>query len=187
MIHPHTELSFVSPQVGWGVFATRSIPRGTITWVLDSRDRRLDAAEVSALTPEEFRCCYQDGEGLWVLAADHGRSVNHSCDPNCVSGGEDGFEIAIRDIRAGEQLTDDYGELQGYPPFDCGCKSSLCRKTIAPAATSSLLPRYRRRQSLNALSLAPTVGQPLLDLLPNTEGMGALVARLMGSEASQRH
>ena len=33
MIHPHSELRFFSPEVGWGVYATRFIPKGTITWV----------------------------------------------------------------------------------------------------------------------------------------------------------
>lgn len=37
MIHPHTVLSFVNHDVGYGVFATRVIPRDAITWVRDER------------------------------------------------------------------------------------------------------------------------------------------------------
>ena len=32
MIHPDTELRFISPEIGFGVFATKLIPQGTITW-----------------------------------------------------------------------------------------------------------------------------------------------------------
>lgn len=39
MIHPDSELLFVSPQIGLGVFATRFIPKGTITWVFDPLDQ----------------------------------------------------------------------------------------------------------------------------------------------------
>ena len=39
MVHPDTELRFVSPAIGWGVFATRDIPTGTITWALDVLDQ----------------------------------------------------------------------------------------------------------------------------------------------------
>ena len=28
MIHPHTQLRFVSPAIGYGMFATRPIPAG---------------------------------------------------------------------------------------------------------------------------------------------------------------
>jgi hypothetical protein len=49
MVHPHTELRFVSPQIGWGVFATRLIPRGTIVWALDSLDQRFTPDQVAAL------------------------------------------------------------------------------------------------------------------------------------------
>lgn len=31
VIHPDTELRFVNPDIGYGVFATRFIPKGSIT------------------------------------------------------------------------------------------------------------------------------------------------------------
>jgi hypothetical protein len=39
MIHPDSELRFVSPSIGYGLFATRLIPRGTFTWVRDDLDQ----------------------------------------------------------------------------------------------------------------------------------------------------
>ena len=51
MIHPDTELRLVSPEVGYGVFATRFIPRGTLTWVLDPLDQHFSPKQVAALPP----------------------------------------------------------------------------------------------------------------------------------------
>ena len=46
MIHPDTELQFINNDIGHGVVATKFIPAGTITWVLDKLDR--------TFTKEEF-------------------------------------------------------------------------------------------------------------------------------------
>ena len=53
MIHPHTELKPINPVIGFGVFATASIPRGTIIWSPDPLDRVLTRAELAVL-PELF-------------------------------------------------------------------------------------------------------------------------------------
>jgi hypothetical protein len=55
MIHPHTELRFISEAMGYGVFATRSIPKGTITWARDDFDQTFTAADVEQLRPEYRR------------------------------------------------------------------------------------------------------------------------------------
>ena len=39
MLHPHTELRHINQALGYGVVATRLIPRGTIIWVLDKLDQ----------------------------------------------------------------------------------------------------------------------------------------------------
>jgi len=38
MIHPHTEVRVVSPEIGLGVFATKFIPKGTIMYVIDEME-----------------------------------------------------------------------------------------------------------------------------------------------------
>lgn len=120
MIHPHTELQFISDEIGHGVVATRFIPAGTITWVLDPLDREF--------TPQQYQnlddlykeildtYTYRNNKGNFVLCWDHGRFVNHSFRSNCLTTAYD-FEIAIRDIQPGEQLTDDYGYLNVAAPF----------------------------------------------------------------------
>src|SRR5262245_7441225 len=114
MVHPDTELRFINETMGYGVFATLSIPKGTITWVRDNFDQTFKPGEVKLMEPayqkiiEDYS--YIDARGMIVLCWDHARYFNHSCAANCLAGGYD-FELAIRDIRAGEELTDDYGTL----------------------------------------------------------------------------
>ncbi len=57
---------------------------------------------------------------------------NHSCDPNV--GFLDSIRIiAIRNIKAGEELTLDYAFFDSYfKPFKCDCGSKNCRKMITP-------------------------------------------------------
>ena len=48
MIHPDTELQFINDEIGHGVVATKLIPAGTITWVLDKLDREFTKARILA-------------------------------------------------------------------------------------------------------------------------------------------
>lgn len=120
MIHPDTELKFISTEIGYGVVATRLIPKGTITWVLDKLDREFTPEQVEAMPPiyKDILGTYtfRNNIGNHVLCWDNGRYVNHSFNSNCMSTAYD-FEIAVRDIQPGEQLTDDYGYLNITEPF----------------------------------------------------------------------
>src|SRR5262252_2299151 len=107
MIHPDSELRFVNDIVGYGLFATRLIPKGTFTWVRDDLDQIVDPSVQhhlpAMLTAQLHKYSYLEPRGR-ILCWDHGRYVNHSCEPNCRSTGFD-LEIAVRDIHPGEQLT----------------------------------------------------------------------------------
>lgn len=134
MIHPHTEIRFINEIVGHGVVATQFIPAGTITWALDKLDREFKPSEFKKLDPlyqnilETYS--YRNKLGNLVLCWDNGRFVNHSFKSNCLSTAYD-FEIAIRDIFPGEQLTDDYGYLNVTEPFT-GIDEGTERKTVYP-------------------------------------------------------
>jgi len=114
MIHPDTALKFISDGVGFGVVATKLIPKGTIAWVGDDLDFRISAArykKMDALYKRLWnRYAYRDEKGNYVLDWDIGRYVNHSFNPNCVSTAYD-FDLAVRDIQPGEEITEDYGFL----------------------------------------------------------------------------
>jgi hypothetical protein len=134
MIHPHTELRFISNEIGHGVFATKLIPAGTITWVLDKLDRVFTSTEFQALDPVYQNILdyytFRNNKGQYVLCWDNGRYVNHSFNSNCLTTAYD-FEIAIRDIQPCEQLTDDYGYLNITLPFR-GIDEGTKRKTVYP-------------------------------------------------------
>lgn len=84
------------------------------------------------------------------------RFTNHSCDPNsCVVGRR---LVALRDIRAGEEISFNYNttEYELAEPFSCHCGSPRCAGTIrgfrylTQAERESLLPQLaphlRRRR-----------------------------------------
>jgi hypothetical protein len=120
MMHPSTELKFISEDKGYGVVATEFIPRGTITWVKDKLDRVISPNEIDDLgnlySSIIDTYAYRDKKGDFILCWDHGRFINHSFNSNCLTTAYD-FEIAIRDILEGEELTDDYGYLNISEPF----------------------------------------------------------------------
>jgi uncharacterized protein len=114
MIHPHTELQYIDAQIGYGVVATRLIPRGTITWVSDALDQVFPPEQkpaLPALLQDQLDTySFRDSDGNYILCWDHARFVNHSCRANCLSA-DFNCELAVRDILPGEELTDDYGTL----------------------------------------------------------------------------
>ncbi len=135
MIHPDTELRHVNGHIGHGVFATQLIPKGTVTWALDPLDQVLSVDQ-----EQQLRCrgaalldkyTYRNRTGQRVLLWDLARWMNHSCAANTLSPGLD-FELAIRDILPGEEITCDYGALNEQQPFECACDSRQCRITVRP-------------------------------------------------------
>lgn len=135
MIHPSTELKFISPEKGIGVVATEFIPKGTITWAFDPLDQVFSPDEVHSLRPffRNFidKYAYRDNEGNFVLCWDHGRFVNHSFKSNCMSTAYN-LEIAVRDIYPGEELTDDYGYLNLLEPFHALPEQGSERTIVRP-------------------------------------------------------
>lgn len=134
MIHPKTELRHISSEIGYGVVATEFIPAGTITWVLDKLDREFSPSDFQAMDSIYQNILdtytFRNNKGNFVLCWDNGRYVNHSFNSNCLTTAYD-FEIAIRDIHPGEQLTDDYGYLNITMPFR-GVDEGTRRKVVYP-------------------------------------------------------
>jgi uncharacterized protein len=173
MIHPATELRFKSPEIGYGVFATQPILRGTIVWTLCSLDRRVSENDRSALGPASRRelelYAYIDSDGDSILCWDHGRYVNHSCEPSMLSVGFE-HEIAIRDLAVGEELTCDYGTLNLLSPLACSCGSADCRRVIGGDELNNTdLATHIDIRVADALGAAAGVDQPLVAYMQNPE------------------
>jgi hypothetical protein len=135
MIHPHTELRFISPEIGYGVVATKFIPKGTITWAFDHLDQVFRPEQMAGMEqPYQDildKYCYRDHEGQFILCWDNSRFVNHSFQSSCISTAYN-FELAVRDIHPGEELTDDYGYLNVTSPFDCLPEKGSARTRVMP-------------------------------------------------------
>ncbi len=167
MIHPHTELRFINDDIGFGVFATQFIPAGAITFVKDHLDVNVGLKKYQKLTPLEKeivdKYSYIEKNGNRVVSWDHGKYVNHCCSPNTINTGY-GFEIAIRDIQASEEMTDDYGLFNVDYPMTVNCGKEGCRRTVR----ASDLDRYsevwdqRIKEAMRKLS---NTEQPLFFLL----------------------
>lgn len=172
MIHPDSELRFVSPEVGYGVFATRFIPKGTICYIKDPLEIDIPADRIASFDPgiqqiiEKY--AYVDERGHSIISWDHGKYINHCCNCNTMSTGY-GFEIAIRDIETGEEITDEYGLFNMDQSMSLVCGRGNCRHSIQPDD----LIQYGHvwdAQVKEALSEFNRVPQPLIHWLDPLTG-----------------
>lgn len=168
MLHPYTEVKFLNDDKGYGVIATKNIPKGTIIWVQDSLDRIFTPKQYDAFNPIYKKILdtytFRNNKGNYVLCWDNGRFLNHSFKANCLSTAYD-FEIAIKDIPAGQELTDDYGYLNISEPFK-GIDEGTKRKYVYP---DDLKKYYKTwdKQLVDAFKYIIDVPQNLKPILPN--------------------
>lgn len=110
-----------------GVFAARDFKKGeaVLKWHTDSI---LTVEQVAKLPASERHYIANYAGGKFLHQQEPERYVNHSCDPNTETG-ED-CDIAIRDIKAGEEITSDYSKSKMLMHFECNCGSKNCKKNI---------------------------------------------------------
>jgi len=166
MMHPDTRLEWISDTIGFGVVATKPIPKGTITWVQDELDRVFKPEEPEDFNPiarEQLeKYSFRNSRGEHILCWDISKFVNHSFKSNCLSTSYN-FEVAIRDIAVGEELTDDYGYLnlsESFTPEDEGVE----RKIVKPDDTLNLYKEWDKTLS-SLFPLIENLEQPLFELL----------------------
>ena len=174
MMHPDTALRRVSDEIGYGVFATRPIPMGTVVYISDDLEIVLlpdDPRLTHPLYHEAIeKYSYLRPDGARVLSWDLAKYVNHCCHANTLTTGY-GFEIAIRDIEAGEEVTDDYGlfscepmeglkcDRAGAHEGEGGCRGRVSRGDFA-AQRSGWEAKVR-----GAMSAFGQVNQPLMSFI----------------------
>jgi len=180
MIYPGTYLRLINERTGYGVFTATFIPRGTVVWMHDELDQVISPARVSALPSflrqQVERYGYVNEDGDLVLCWDHGRYINHSCEPTTAGVGTV-LEIARRDIQPGEELTCEYGELV-VERFECACGTPSCRGMRGMKAPHELSRRWDRDAS-EAFAWALMVPQPVL-AAARAVGPGAWIAEAIG-------
>lgn len=167
MIHPNTELKLVSPTIGYGVFATTDIKIGTIVYVKDSLEHTISPTDFLMHNVEMQavieKYSYIDQNGNRIVSWDFAKYVNHCCNCNTISTGY-GFEIAIRDIQKGEQITDEYGifNLESEMPIACGAAN--CRKTLFPSDFDRYYAQWDEKIKA-AIPFLFEVDQPLMSFV----------------------
>jgi hypothetical protein len=168
MIHPHSEVKYINDQIGFGVFATALIPKGTIVYAKDLYEIEVPQEEFKNLHPvlkesiEKYS--YIDETGKRIVSWDIAKYVNHCCHSNTISTGY-GFEIARRDIFPGEEITDDYGLFNLEYTMELSCNQKGCRGKVEAMD----LDRYYQdwdKEIIDLLKLIGQMDQPLWTLLP---------------------
>lgn len=167
MIHPCTELRLVSKEVGYGVFATEFIPKGTIVYIKDAMELVFKPNDPIRNDPRYSeiieKYSYMEPNGNMVLSWDIAKFVNHCCNCNIISTGY-GFEIAIRDIEANEEITDEYGLFNSGWEMDLVCKQPSCRKKLTPKDLDDNFPIWDEKIQ-SAFRKFNEVSQPLLKFM----------------------
>jgi SET domain-containing protein len=142
-----------SPIAGRGLFARTDLAAGQriIEYVgeritKDESLRRCEAGNpyIFALDDEHDL----DGSVEWNLA----RFINHSCAPNCETEDDEGriWVVALRDIRAGEELTYNYNfDLTEFREHPCRCGAEHC---VGFMVAEEHFPALRRLRESGALT-----------------------------------
>ena len=138
-INPNIEIKN-SPIEGKSLFTKVPIKKGEQIWI----SKGAEPVEEKIYTPEEFKkfqkWCRDNGKE-WdsvslpdgtISAAVSDRENhpenygNHSCEPNL-----DKDHVALRDIRAGEELTLDYAQFSNKDwEMECSCGANNCKGSV---------------------------------------------------------
>ncbi len=170
MLHPATELRYINPNIGYGVFATAFIPCGTIIYVQDALEIVLPPDDPRVHDPRYAsiikKYAYEDETHNQIISWDFAKHINHCCHANTLSTGY-GFEIAIRDIQPGEEITDEYALFSPRHEMILRCHYADCRQSLQPGDLVQYGPQWDQliQQALQAF---PNVTQLLLPLLDET-------------------
>jgi len=114
---------------GKGVFAARDFKKGEVVINWADCSETLAKKEMHALPAAKKKYVSYLGRGKYVLFKSPGKFVNHSCEANTKA--INGRDVAVRNIRKGEEITANYIEEKGPGlSMRCNCGSKNCRGII---------------------------------------------------------
>lgn len=156
-------MQFISDDKGSGLIATKFIPAGTVTYVQDALDIVIEPEQLDfdlKIYKELIdKYAFTDQFGRRIVSWDNSKYMNHCCFANTLTTGY-GFEIAVRDIQDGEEVTDDYGIFTVGHKMKICCSRGDCLHKIDPNDFEERVA-YWDEQILSALKKYPYVDQPL--------------------------
>jgi uncharacterized protein len=106
---------------GFGLFAVDFIPENTVVWRfqvgfdIDISEQEFLRLATPAQAQVRHYAYFSNLTRRYHLSSDDDRFTNHSDSPNTRF--IDGCSRAIRDIQAGEELTNDYRDYDAEPPL----------------------------------------------------------------------
>ena len=110
---------------GKGVFANRDFKKGEV--VIKYNLKPLTKKEFENLSEKEKHYTdFQDGR-YWLFQIPE-RFVNHSCNPNTNT--KNKCDVAIKDIKKGEEITTNYLKEAPGLNMKCNCGSKNCKGVI---------------------------------------------------------
>lgn len=117
---------------GNGIYTLQPVKQGELVAVFGGVVYEWDA--FIHLPDRERSLCIQveDRHFLVPRPIGEGDYVNHSCNPNAGLSGQIGL-VAMRDIKAGEEVCFDYAmcDTMPYDEFECECGSATCRGNVS--------------------------------------------------------
>jgi uncharacterized protein len=142
-----------SDMQGWGIFAIADIRKDERLAIFGGKVMLIDEMYQIPKNMQRYTMQIEERFVLGPASAipEDTDFFNHSCDPNSGFKGQV-FLVAMRDIKAGEEITFDYcmtvSESVGSDmifTLNCTCGSSLCRKMITERdwMISELQLRYK--------------------------------------------
>ncbi len=98
---------------GIGLIANQEIKKGQSTWVYNPIvDIKVNKKDIPKFAEDFFNTYSVDiNEDFVILNTDNARFTNHSNNPNTKSLGLYKDNIALKDIKIGEEITIDYNEI----------------------------------------------------------------------------
>ena len=131
LIHEGLEVQEIPSKSGKGLCATQAFTTGEVMVIFGGR--AVTRATLNEIDEELGRHALQIGKDIFLLQPvfEDGEYVNHSCDPNMGVQGQITL-VAMRDIRAGEEVTFDYAmvDMSDADEFVCACGSPWCRVRV---------------------------------------------------------
>lgn len=110
---------------GKGVFALRDFKNGEV--VLRWNPKLIKKSEINSLSTREKTYIVNFDKKYFLMQSPE-RYVNHSCEANTTV--KNNSDVAVKNIKKGEEITSDYIKTQGGVSFQCKCGSKKCRKII---------------------------------------------------------
>lgn len=192
MLHSALHPAF-SGMSGTGIIASRDIDLGTAVWGPCATCHIWDGARLGATVPAVVEWLneygYRLSDGKVILPCMGAHLLNHSCNASVLDYGLS-VGIAVRDIKAGEEVTIDYRTFRHELPweFACSCGTPTCVETVRfiPGAVPANLTDEWRERMAPALERARNIPQEI----PLREGgvvLGTLFSNCVNGHSQPRN